>query len=93
MCIMEIIVCIVVGVVFLAACFLVIRGGQKSANQEQSSDAPSNNGKLKSVFSKKKDDHSEDARKTAEDIVFSKREMNDDKQHASGKNRTDRSQP
>ena len=78
--IMEIIVCIVVGVVFLAACFLVIRGGQKSANQEQSSDAPSNNGKLKSVFSKKKDDHSEDARKTAEDIVFSKREMNDDKQ-------------
>ena len=78
MCIMEIIVCIVVGVVFLAACFLVIRGGQKSANQEQSSDAPSNNGKLKSVFSKKKDDHSEDARKTAEDIVFSKREMNDD---------------
>ncbi len=78
--IMEIIVCIVVGVAFLAACFLVIRGGQKSANQEQSSDAPSNNGKLKSVFSKKKDDHSEDARKTAEDIVFSKREMNDDKQ-------------
>ncbi len=78
--IMEIIVCIVVGVAFLAACFLVIRGGQKSANQEQSSDAPSNNEKLKSVFSKKKDDHSEDARKTAEDIVFSKREMNDDKQ-------------
>ena len=84
---MEIFVMILVGVAFLAACFLVIFGGRKNASQDQAAENTTKKNKPKTSIFKKKNDNTDTLSKTAEDIVFSKTEtFEDDQSDASKKN-------
>ena len=82
---MEIFVMILIGVVFLAACIFVITGGRKNSKTSQPVDDSSENKKSKMARIKKKNDKADVGSKTAEDIVFTKSDRDDNQSNTSEK--------
>ena len=80
---MEIFVMILIGVVFLAACIFVITGGRKNAKTSQPDDDRSEKNKSKLMRFKKKDDRTDAVTKTAEDIVFTQSDRDDNQSNTS----------